>query len=600
MSLSLSVYDPTNTTLIGALTNVLDAEFVDEYNTPGYGRATVILGSTEAGLLEQDRVVRVTYEGAARFAWVVEKLERSVVTDGNQRTVTASGPGLLSWLADALVFPQGGLRETSSENRPFNYASEDGPWTSSGNFTAPVGVRYRDDTTPRRGLPANWPDDNAQWIWSTDPNSQTVPEGTVNFFRSTFTLSESTRVRFFATADNHFDMYLDGSLVMSSSRFSENAPSFSQMTAYTTRLGAGSHTIAARVRNGKPWERYSVNIDASSDEVRVNGHGLINGTIVRLSSISKNGTGLSTGTNYFVRQATENTFKLSTVATGGTIIDILVDAEVDLRLYQDRYAGFLMTAFRINEDGRVDRTATPVRRTNQVAWQVSTIEPRWRPAMILRELVEEAADRGVFRLGNMSFTYDTTNPTTGSWSALVDLFLRVGSDLLSVYDSMIDLGVDFWINPANNEISAAEPRGSTKTVALEVASNLLAFETSIEPKVKTQALVQNTDGWQQVGVNTDTLGRREIFVEAGRTRSPATARVITNQLLNELARKRVTATTVEAIPVSTVKPYVHFDLGDVITIPGPTGSGTVSARVLSMAMRKDGGGVLFMPELEVL
>jgi hypothetical protein len=599
VSLTFKVYDETNTTLVGTIANAIDGEFVEEYNEPGYGTVTVILGSADAALLTQDRVVRVEYESAARFAFIVETLDRSLVSEDGQKLLVAGGRGLLAWLEDAVVFPQAGLRETSSDERPFNYAAADGPWKDSVTWSAPLGVRWRDDTSPRAGLPANWPDADAQWIWSTDPDDQTVPEGTVNYFRSTFTLTESTRIRFFATADNFFDMYLDGQLVMSSSKFSENAPSFAQRVGYAVRLGAGEHTIAARVRNGQPWQRYSVKIDASSDEVRATGHGLTNGTIVRFPSISKNGTGLATGTNYFIRDASANAFKVAT-SEGGAAVDILTDAEVDIRLRADRYAGFLMTAFKFNNDGRIDRTVRPVRRTNVIHWEVATEEPLFRPAMILRDLIEEADDRGVYRLGSLSFGYDTATPTNGSWTEYVDLSVPVGMNLLEVKDIIVDFGIDFWIDPGTTTLNSSEQRGTTKSVTLGVASNLLAYSTTTEPKVKTQALIKNTDGWQETGVSTDTLGRREIFVEAGRTRSRRTARIISQQLLTELARKRVTATTVEAIPVTGAKPFVDFGVGDTISIPEPTGSGTLSARVLSIAMQKDGGGVRFMPELEVL
>lgn len=599
--LRLRVFDATNTTFLGEIVGGSGIQFVDEFNGPGFGTVTVLLDSADALLIQRDRIIRVDYENATRFAWVVEKQDRTLATSTNQQLLSVSGRGLLSWLEDAIVYPQGGLRETSADERPFNYASEGGTWLSSVSFVQPVGVRWRDDTSPRQGLPANWPDSEAQWIWSTSPTAETVPEGSINYFRSTFTLDASTRLRFFATADNFFEMYLDGSLVMSSSRFTENAPSFSQVTNYTTRLGAGTHTIGVRARNGKPWERDDLSINADSDEVSASGHGLINGTRVRVSSISRTGTGLSTGVNYFVRQAEDNSFKLSTVATGGSVIDILRDARIDVRLYQDRYAGFLMTAFKVNDQGRVDRSSRPVRRTNQGGWLVSTEEPQWRPAIILRTLITEAIARGVYRANKFTFSFTTATPTTGAWSNYVDLFLRVGSDLLSVYDEMVDLGVDIWIDPVTCQINAAEPRGTDRstTVKLEIARNLLSYETSAEPKYKTAALVQNVDGWQQVATNVETRGRRETFVEVGRTRSRSTARIITQRLLDELGRRRVTASTVEAIAVPGVVPYVDFSVGDIILIPAPQGNGTRRARVLSLSMVDDQGTARFMPEMEV-
>lgn len=597
--LRFAVYDPTNTTFLGELVTPSRGQFVDEYNTPGFGRVTVLLDSPDPALLVRDNVVRVLYAGQARFAWVVETLDRTLSDGSNQRSLTASGRGLLCWLEDAVVYPQGGLRETSADERPFNYAAEDGPWKNSVTWSAPEGIQWRNDTTPRRGLPTDWPDNRARWIWATNPNNQTVPEGTVNYFRSTFTLNGSTRIRFFATADNYFDMYLNGSLVMSSSRFSENAPTFSQRVAYTTRLNKGTHTIAVRARNGKPWERDDISINANNNTINASGHGLINGTRIRFPSISRSGTGLATGTNYFVIEAEDNSFKVATSA-GGSAVNIQQNAKVDIRLFEDRYAGFIMTAFALDSSGKLDRNAAPIRRTDVANWEVATEEPLYRPAMIVRDLVEEAQAREVYRLGGITFGYDTANPTTGTWTNYVDLFLKVGSDVLSVLDSMVDLGIDFWIDPVTNQLNAAEPRGATKKVRLDVANNLLRYETSQEPILKTAALVQNLDGWQQVTVNAESLGRRETFVEAGRTRSRQTARIISRNLLAELGKQRITASTVESIIVPGCTPYVDFDLGDVIEIPAPTGAGYTRARVLSIAMTDDQGTARFMPELEVL
>jgi hypothetical protein len=601
--LRFQVFDPTNTTFLGELTTASDGEFVDEYNGPGFGKVKVLLGSTDAGLLLRDRVVRVLYEGSARFSWFVEKLDRTLADRSGQQWLEVSGRGLLAWLEDSVVYPQGGLRETAFEERPFNYASEDGAWKSSVAWSTPVGVTWKDDTSTRAGLPTNWPDKDAQWIWSTDPDDSTVAEGTVNYFRSTFTLDASTRIKFFATADNFFELYLDGTLVMSSDRFTENAPSFAQQTSYTTRLGVGTHTIAARVRNGKPWERDDVSISKDSDEVQISDHGLVDGTRVRLTEISRSGTGLSTGTNYFVRQRTDSTFKLSESQTGGTIINIQENARIDIRLHEDRYAGFLMTALKMNEDGKINRSAAPVRRTNTVAWEVATEEPQHRPAQILWTLITEGQARSVYRFRKFTRSFTNATPSTGVWTTYVDLFLRVGTDLLQIMDAMVDTGVDFWINPSTCQLSAAEPRGTDRsaTVRFEIAKNLMAYETSAEPIFKTAALVQTLDGWQQVSVtDADTLGRREMFMEIGRTRSRSTARRLIRQLLAELGKARVTATSLEAVVVEGVVPYVSFDVGDLVSIPAPTGSGFKRARVLSIGMRDENGTARFMPELEVL
>jgi hypothetical protein len=54
------------------------------------------------------------------------------------------------------------------------------------------------------------------------------------------------------------------------------------------------------------------------------------------------------------------------------------------------------------------------------------------------------------------------------------------------------------------------------------------------------------------------------------------------------------------VTVPGLAPYVSFDVGDVVGIPAPTGSGFKRARVLSISMVDENGTARFMPELEVL
>jgi hypothetical protein len=599
--LRLEVFDPTNTTLVGEITNGIDIQFVDEFNAPGYGTVTVLLDSADAALIARDRVVRVTYQDAVRFAWVIESLDRTLVDDSNQQLMVVAGPGILSWLNDAIVYPQAGLRENYVGERPFNFAAEDGNWTQTAGFQNAQGVRWKNDTTVRQNLPARWPDPAAFWIWKTDPESKTVPAGTVNYMRKTFTLSARTRITFWATADNFFELWLDGQELMSSSRFTEDSPSFAQMTKATRVLGAGDHTLAARVRNGKPWRRTDVDVSKDDNTVKARNHGLTNGTPLRFTDIDKSDVGISTGTTYYVVNRQNNDFKVATTV-GGSAVNILKDAKVDIQLREDRYAGFLCVGYAAGDDGRPDRTVAPVVRTN-LTWQVTDNEPLWRPPVILRALIQEANQRGVYRFDKFSYSFNEGSPTTGTWSTSVDLTLKVGATLLDVYNEMVDLGVDIWINPETCQLSAAERRGSDKssTVKLERAVNLLQFETSTERTLKTTALIQYRDGWTQAGNNQDTLGRRETYLEMGRTRSESTARIRARRLLGRTGKQVTLATTVEALPVEGVIPFEDFEVGDIIGIPRPDGSDQfIRARVLSLAIEGDSGNVTFQPELEVL
>jgi hypothetical protein len=597
--LTFSVYNALNNTLVGALTSVIDGEFVDEFNAPGFGSVTVPLGSADAALLVKDAVVRVAYQNGTRFAFVIETLERVLAQEDGQQTVIAAGRGLLSVLEDAVVYPQGGLADFNTPDRPFNYASAPGTWRNSGNYQNALGVPWKDDTTARKGYPVRWKDRNAQWIWRTSPTSNTQT-GTVNWFYRDITLNEGKRIKFFASADNSMQVWINGNRVMSSSDFDKDSPSFTQMARFTVRLGVGTHTIAARVRNGAPWTRDDLAVTASNDTVKAPNHGLVNGT--ELTVTEKEGAaGLSKGSNYFVRQRTDDTFKLATSNNDGSIVNVTSNGELTLRLKDDRTAGFILTGIELDSNGREKSVAV---RTG-TAWQVSDTQPFWRPAMILRNLIEEAAARGVYRFDRFTFGFSDSAPTAGSWTTQTTLTLKAGSNLLTVLQDMVDLGHDLWLNPETMQLDAWESRGSDKsaTVALALTQNLMGFSTAIERPLKTVALVRTSGGWLRAADSglRNTNGWRETYLEFGNTESTDEARKNAQRVLRRTGKTQVVASGVEAVPVSGATPYVDFTVGDVVAIPNPAGSGAAGkARVLSIALKTVGGGVSFQPELEVI
>ena len=438
-------------------------------------------------------------------------------------------------------------------------------------------------------------DPAAAWIWSTNP-SATVERGTNNWFRATFTLSAATRLAMWASFDNFGQVYVDGTLVMDTSRFNETAPSYSQFTKFVTRLGKGTHTVAARVRNDKPWERTDLSISASDDKVSASNHGLAAGSKVRVFDISKSGTGLTKGNDYFLVNVTDNDFKLSTTS-GGSAVNITADAKIDIRLVADSTAGFLFTAWAIDD---TNKPTTLILRSRAADWEVTTTAPKHLPAMVLRTLMEEAAARGAYRFSKFTYGFSQSAPTSGSWSTKADISLKVGTSLLQVLDTMVDLGHDFWLDPATCELEAWESRGTTKSVTLALEDNLMEYATRAEPKLKTQALIRTKEGWTQTSVNADTNGRRETYLEYGNMRDEDTARATAQKLLRRTGKTQLVATKVAAIVKTGATPSVNFTVGDVVTVPNATGTGTLSARVLTIAMVHDGKNVRFMPELEVL
>jgi hypothetical protein len=311
---------------------------------------------------------------------------------------------------------------------------------------------------------------------------------------------------------------------------------------------------------------------------------------------------LTKGDHYFVRAKTDDDFKLATSNSDGSIVNVTSKGKIDLRLKVDNTAGFILTGLEVNSDGK--ETDTVVVRTN-TSWQVSSTEPYWRPAMILKTLAEEAAARGVYRLNRLTYGYSITAPTSGIWLTVADLTLKVGATLLTVLDDMVDLGHDFWLNPSTMRLDAWEVRGSdlSGTVFLDTGQNLAKFSTTVERPLKTVALVRTKSGWLRTADNTlrDANGWRETFLEFGNTASEDVAKINANRVLARTGKTQVVAQGVEVIVTTGAVPYVDFTVGDVVAIPDPSGEGVPGkARVLSIGLKEEGGGVSFQPELEVI
>jgi hypothetical protein len=181
----------------------------------------------------------------------------------------------------------------------------------------------------------------------------------------------------------------------------------------------------------------------------------------------------------------------------------------------------------------------------------------------------------------------------------------VGATLLTVLDDMVDLGHDFWLNPSTVELKAWESRGTDRsaTVLLDTGQNLARFSTSVERPLKTVALVRTKNGWLRTADNTlrDANGWRETFLEYGNTASEDVAKRQANRVLARTGKTQVLAQGVEVVVTTGAVPYVDFAVGDVVAIPNPSGTGLPGkARVLSIGLKEEGGGVSFQPELEVI
>lgn len=517
------LFDKDGATRIRPLKKRAGLRVMEEFNGPGFGSITV--PSTQASVIVRDQVIKVSYDGTIVGAFIVEKYGRIHADADGKRWVTLSGRGLLAWVHDMVVYPQAGFASYNPTDRPFNFAGVGGGFYSRVTWTQPVGFKWSaaGSSDYRYRQPKGWPDPNAYWIWRTDPTAA-VAAGTTNYFRTTFTTSTLRKLKFYATADNFFRLYIDGALVLQTSDLQGEGATWKKIASRVMTIAAGTHTLAAIVTNG---------------------------------------------------------------ATGSV----------------SNKAGFLCTVTNLTATGK---PSTVIRHTTPTStWYVTATEPKWYPAEIVDQLVDEGIARGITRLSYFTTGWgSTTDSSSRAWSTAIAKQVRVGTKGLDLISQMVDHGVDFWMDPATNTLQAYETRGTDKSlsVLLKVGKNLTAYETSSDSIPATAALVRSADGWTQA-TNTagvTAIGRRETFIEVGDTRSEATASAVASRVLARMAKYDVTVERCTTVPTTSTRPFLDYAPGDRVTAYSSTGTKS-SARVLSIALAEDADGLVTADhELEVL
>lgn len=243
-------YESDGATLIGVLPRRRGVTFADDFNGPGGGSVT--LSADDAANVSYDDVIKIRYDGTVVGAFIVETRARSHVSSDGLTWVTLSGRGLMAWLDDAVVWPQGGVTYNySPTDRPFNYAGVSAHWYSLVTWADPLGFKQSATSSGdyRYKSPKNWPDPGAYWIWPTNP-AATVSAGAKMWARSTFSLTETRRMKFFATADNFFELYLDGALLLATSDVKAEGANYTGYAERVITVPSGPHIIGVYATNG--------------------------------------------------------------------------------------------------------------------------------------------------------------------------------------------------------------------------------------------------------------------------------------------------------------------------------------------------------------
>jgi hypothetical protein len=242
-------------TKVEVLNGRINPSSLDEIGGNGGGDLSLHLTDpkivADPTLIAYRNVLKIKVVGKVVGAMVIGKNSKQIIDDSPEGEVyKISGEGLRTWLGTATVYPQGGLKKTSFDERAFNFSSEQGFWYHASDWKLPVNLRkWGDDPNSIwRYMPAEWPDaPDAWWVWS-QYNDGGIPAPTGdNYFRYEFDVAVARQYSFFLAADNSYTLYVDGQMVSQSDP--KTGGSFLETTRIDQPLEVGHHIISVRVNN---------------------------------------------------------------------------------------------------------------------------------------------------------------------------------------------------------------------------------------------------------------------------------------------------------------------------------------------------------------
>lgn len=253
MTLSASVHTRAGV-LVGALADSYERTWSDVLSDVGDWKLSLTNDDAALAQLVYGRIVRLALNGTVRFAGLIEALAATTVAPGeevDEKTV-ASGRGTLAIWEEALILSVLGVdRLGFSDTRLFSFASPDldiSAWTAVQSRAQSIDPDV--DPGSHNTVPQRWPDPGALKIWMTWPigDRPATPGDVYAGAAGTFSVTPAAGTgtyRVFATADDGFEVWIDGEYVLG-----ETTPLIWNETATTeVVLDAGPHTIRMKGTN---------------------------------------------------------------------------------------------------------------------------------------------------------------------------------------------------------------------------------------------------------------------------------------------------------------------------------------------------------------
>jgi hypothetical protein len=575
-SFMLEVYDKADPSkFLDALPNRIDPTYLDEMGLGG-GEVTLLRSDPKLlenpSLLSYRNVVRVRLNGKVVGAWIINKIETTVVGEGeeSEEAVKVSGPGLRAWLSDAVVYSERPSDPTLL-NRNFNFAAvAKSSWYVPQDWRTPFEqIQVRTTTTwdaslgvgnPWPGAPADWPDaPAAMWIWDRDTRRLSdfdgewiTPPGDVYFRRTFSTTKTKDYLELFVACDSFCKVFVDGAQILDVSDENKD-DNWSKVHSQKFTVASGSHVLAIRATND-----YNPSADAGFASV----------------------AGLSAA---LFRQGDAK------AATSAAL------------LFVSQSSGWECLPY----------PATP---------------PGFNPGELFSILHDEAVSRGVTSLSHLSRGFDQYVDSNGVlWPRKLDWSFEVGTEYSDVAEKVEELMADVWVDPVTMTFNAAIARGVDRSVqraggqpvVLGRAMNLTRYELEGEASVKNALLLGYEGG---VSERLDprssrvAYGRIEGYLNVGSGASKDRALAVSDATFSQRAVPMET-TTVEFEAITDHVPWVDFFVGDWVAVVTsdlgtrvtafdslPTTQVLVPRRVVSLACEedKDTGRIMYTAEFDTI
>lgn len=225
--------------------------FLDQLNDTGTLGLSMPKGGADAALCQTYRWLKIRLNGAIAFSGRIGPRSQTSISGEEEagEDLNINGPGALATWRDAVVHPHAFMRNLAKETteRFFNFAASD--YTDWLLWADAVELYRQDDplSVYSNKAPKNWPDPTAFWIWGVAPDFG-VPVGTPpspvgdNYFRTQITLDNDGDYIFFITADDGYELWIDGVLITAQTEAFVWRETFSEARF----LQSGLHDIAIR------------------------------------------------------------------------------------------------------------------------------------------------------------------------------------------------------------------------------------------------------------------------------------------------------------------------------------------------------------------